>query len=121
MLRARIGVRIHRHRTDTQPRTGPLDTAGDLTAVGNQDLVEHAAEPRKLEKGKRKKEKGTAVRGNDEKRWHSLRAQRSNPGIDAEALQYKGTGFALFPFPFSIFLFPAPITANSADVSQGRH
>ncbi len=36
-----IGGRIHRHGADAQPAAGGRHAAGDLTAVGNQDLLEH--------------------------------------------------------------------------------
>ena len=34
-------LRIHRHRADTEAARRAHDAAGDLAAVGNQDLVEH--------------------------------------------------------------------------------
>ncbi len=39
----RVGVRIgiHGHARDTEPLAGRGDPAGNLAAVGNQDLVEH--------------------------------------------------------------------------------
>src|SRR5690606_41961930 len=37
-----IRVRVHGHRRDAEPPAGPEDAAGDLTAVGDQYLAEHA-------------------------------------------------------------------------------
>ena len=38
-----IGLGEHRDRGDAEPPRGPDDAAGDLAAVGYQDLVEHRA------------------------------------------------------------------------------
>src|SRR5690606_15386799 len=42
MARRAIGVRIHRDSRDAEPAAGGDHPAGDLAAVGDQDLVEHA-------------------------------------------------------------------------------
>ena len=41
MARVAVGVGIHRHRRDAHLLRGLDDAAGDLAAVGDQDLVEH--------------------------------------------------------------------------------
>ncbi|MNM87516.1 hypothetical protein D3C81_996990 [compost metagenome] len=38
-----VGIRIHRDGADTEPAAGGGDTAGDLAAVGDQDLAEHGS------------------------------------------------------------------------------
>ena len=57
MLRTRIGIGIDRNRGNAQMAAGALDTAGDLTAIGNQELGEHAGVQRagkgEMGKGKR--------------------------------------------------------------------
>ena len=42
MQRIGIGVRIDRDGGDTQAARGLDDPAGDLAAIGDEDLVEHA-------------------------------------------------------------------------------
>ncbi len=36
-----IGIRIDGHRRDPEPTRRPDDAAGDLAAIGNQDLFQH--------------------------------------------------------------------------------
>ena len=43
MQRVAVSLGIHRDRRDTHPPGGLDDPAGDLAAVGNEDLLEHAA------------------------------------------------------------------------------
>ena len=40
MQRVGVGLRIDRHGLDAEPLAGPHDSAGDLAAIGDQDLVE---------------------------------------------------------------------------------
>ena len=41
VLRIRIGIRIHRDRSDTQPAAGANHPARDFAAVGDEDFIEH--------------------------------------------------------------------------------
>ena len=41
MERVAVGLGVHRHRRDAHPPGGLDDTAGDLAAIGDQDLLEH--------------------------------------------------------------------------------
>ncbi len=41
MARVAVGVRVHRHRAYAHVARGRDDTAGDLAAVGDEDLAEH--------------------------------------------------------------------------------
>jgi hypothetical protein len=43
MARVRVGLGMHRHRGDAQAPRGADDPAGDLAAVGDQDLREHGS------------------------------------------------------------------------------
>ncbi len=38
-----VGIGINRHRRDPHPMRSPDDAAGDLAAIGNQDLLEQTA------------------------------------------------------------------------------
>lgn len=40
MPRITVGIRVHRHRCDAELAAGGDDAAGDLAAIGDQDLVE---------------------------------------------------------------------------------
>ena len=40
---ARVGIRIDGNGTQTEPPCGADNAGGDLAAVGDQDLLEHAA------------------------------------------------------------------------------
>ncbi len=48
MPRAGVGLRIDRHRPDAEAAAGFDHPAGDLTAIGDQNFLEHGAPPARI-------------------------------------------------------------------------